>query len=177
MSNIDNLVNKYNKEKEKVEKQVQKEFIPVITDLLAKSDLIESIGWTQYTPYFNDGEPCTFDVNTYDLLINGDWEYETEELNETIYKEIETEEELQSVIEENERSGRTENSWYKQPVIGTSHSFPNDSFNSKEHDLLEEIKKVIQSVPDEIMESMFGDHVKVTIFKDGTTETEEYDHH
>lgn len=24
---------------------------------------IEAIAWTQYTPYFNDGEPCVFDVH------------------------------------------------------------------------------------------------------------------
>lgn len=28
-------------------------------------------GWRQYTPYFNDGEPCTFRCCTYDAMVNG----------------------------------------------------------------------------------------------------------
>jgi hypothetical protein len=28
---------------------------------------VKAIGWTQYTPYFNDGEPCVFSVN--DLYV------------------------------------------------------------------------------------------------------------
>ena len=34
------------------------------------SDL-NSFGWTQYTPYFNDGEPCYFHVNAWDMHVNG----------------------------------------------------------------------------------------------------------
>jgi hypothetical protein len=35
---------------------------PLIRAVL-DDELIHSFGWTQYTPYFNDGEPCVFDVN------------------------------------------------------------------------------------------------------------------
>lgn len=37
------------------------ELEPLIQAVLA-DDTIDSFGWTQYTPYFNDGEPCTFSV-------------------------------------------------------------------------------------------------------------------
>ena len=47
---------------------------------------IKSIGWTQYTPYFNDGAECVFRVHTdpdYEILINGqrweDFEYSDNE--------------------------------------------------------------------------------------------------
>jgi len=34
------------------------------------------ISWTQYTPYFNDGDPCTFSVNSPELFLNeGDFHY------------------------------------------------------------------------------------------------------
>jgi hypothetical protein len=29
------------------------------------------IKWTQYTPYFNDGEPCTFGIHEPDVVIEG----------------------------------------------------------------------------------------------------------
>src|SRR5689334_3768923 len=36
---------------------------------------MESFGWTQYTPYFNDGEECVFSANTEYPTINGEKEY------------------------------------------------------------------------------------------------------
>jgi hypothetical protein len=36
--------------------------------------------WKQYTPYFNDGEPCTFRACTYDPSVNGtEWWSENDE--------------------------------------------------------------------------------------------------
>jgi len=35
------------------------EFLAVVDEILATPG-IRSIGWTQHTPYFNDGEPCEF---------------------------------------------------------------------------------------------------------------------
>ena len=31
---------------------------------------INSFGWTQYTPWFNDGDTCEFGVNTWDPYVN-----------------------------------------------------------------------------------------------------------
>lgn len=33
---------------------------------------ITEFSWTQYTPYFNDGDTCVFRANTDDLEINGE---------------------------------------------------------------------------------------------------------
>lgn len=38
------------------------ELEPLIRAVL-EDPTMHSFGWTQYTPYFNDGEPCIFDVN------------------------------------------------------------------------------------------------------------------
>lgn len=32
---------------------------------------LDSFGWTQYTPYFNDGDECVFRVNNWEPYING----------------------------------------------------------------------------------------------------------
>lgn len=36
---------------------------------------MSSFGWVQYTPYFNDGDPCYFSAHTdsYAIRINEDW--------------------------------------------------------------------------------------------------------
>ena len=41
-------------------------------NIFEKYPKIESFGWNQYTPYFNDGETCFFSVNTDWIYINGD---------------------------------------------------------------------------------------------------------
>lgn len=40
--------------------------------LFLKYPKLESFSWTQYTPYFNDGEPCEFGINEepYSLIFN-----------------------------------------------------------------------------------------------------------
>jgi hypothetical protein len=47
------------------------------------SDLVYAITWTQYTPYFMDGDQCVFSVGTVDVLMkhlsDGDYEEYTDE--------------------------------------------------------------------------------------------------
>src|ERR1044072_5669755 len=41
--------------------------------VFADNPIIESFAWTQYTPYFNDGEPCIFSVKRdYNIYVNGE---------------------------------------------------------------------------------------------------------
>lgn len=56
-------------------KQVQEQGQTVIkeafAELFAAHPELEAVKWTQYTPYFNDGEPCTFSVNEWSAKIKG----------------------------------------------------------------------------------------------------------
>lgn len=46
---------------------------------------LESISWTQYTPYFNDGDPCEFSSNIYSIELNDLNEYaDKKELKEKL---------------------------------------------------------------------------------------------
>lgn len=55
------------------------EFLAVVDEILATPG-VRAIGWQQYTPYFNDGEPCEFSVNELAL-----------DLDPAIYGEVEGE--------------------------------------------------------------------------------------
>jgi hypothetical protein len=41
-------------------------------EFLEKYDVVENIFWTQYTPYFNDGESCEFSVGDVYLVLKDD---------------------------------------------------------------------------------------------------------
>ena len=62
-------------EQRKVFVERQKVIFTEISNLIFQEyPEINSFGWTQHTPYFNDGEPCEFSTNLWDtdnLYING----------------------------------------------------------------------------------------------------------
>ena len=49
-------------------------FLPLL-DVLLNIEGVHSVSWHQYTPYFNDGDPCLFSVGEiYVKMIDGDEE-------------------------------------------------------------------------------------------------------
>lgn len=85
-------------------KELQKKIYGLQAEMKSKSEIafkeeskaifekypeIENFSWTQYTPYFNDGDECAFSVNT-DPKINGNDEYEeeSEKINEKAFRDI-----------------------------------------------------------------------------------------
>lgn len=49
-------------------------FSAAVADLFASHPKLEEFGWKQYTPYFNDGEPCEFSVHgAARFKFGGEW--------------------------------------------------------------------------------------------------------
>ena len=69
------ITNRFKKLKEEMQEAIKKEFMRLI------DENIISIKWNQYTPYFNDGEECTFGM--------GDFEYEFSEAQMALLTEKE----------------------------------------------------------------------------------------
>lgn len=44
-------------------------FGELVKDLFDKNPTLEYFGWKQYTPYFNDGDPCVFSANVDDPIV------------------------------------------------------------------------------------------------------------
>lgn len=63
MSNVQEILKKYKKAKSVMVKEVSELLITEILEIARSVKGLESIRWKQYTPYFNDGEACTFRVN------------------------------------------------------------------------------------------------------------------
>lgn len=54
--------------KAQYELKAREAFGHVFKDFLAKHPAVKAIYWTQYTPYFNDGDECMFSINEIDFL-------------------------------------------------------------------------------------------------------------
>lgn len=123
-------------------------------------DIVHSFGWTQYTPYFNDGDPCEFGMGELYIIAHED----LEQLDEDEVYDLERE-------------------WIWE---GGSPAFSRYGDNSKvgkygspqEHYV--EASQAIETIynalsPDDLAKDVFGDHVQVTFTPDGTN-VEEYEH-
>lgn len=49
--------------REKLQEVGREAVVDALKPLFAANPTIQYVTWTQYTPYFNDGEPCTFYSN------------------------------------------------------------------------------------------------------------------
>ena len=70
---IDEFKKKFHNLKDRIILQGREEFHWVISDIFDKFPKLESFSWRQFTPYFNDGEPCEFRAEAYteNIKING----------------------------------------------------------------------------------------------------------
>lgn len=114
-------------------------FNDITKELFEEFPEMNSFSWEQYTPYFNDGDECTFSVKSYSLCIN---EISNDEISDAI-------------------------------------TYGRDSYPAQNVELVPASKAVqefLDAAPEEMMEFVFGDHVTVTIKRDGTIETDECSH-
>lgn len=93
---------------------------------------IKSVTWTQYTPYFNDGDSCEFGVN--DIAIYDPASQKHQDTWSLEYK--------------------------KSPLAEVAKKF----------------REIHSAIDSDVFESVFSDHVRVTISNDGSVEVEDYEH-
>ncbi|MGP4084148.1 hypothetical protein [Streptomyces sp. KR55] len=143
------------------------ELQPILQAVLDDPTIVE-FGWRQYTPYFNDGEPCTFSV--YGLwvrteddqdVVDDDDDYELEldgthrSLGDEPYRKVPT----------NENGSGWK--WEKGPYEG-----PDKARYDRCHALWHALES---GAFDNVLLDTFGDHARVTVRRDGI-EVEFYQH-
>ena len=158
---------------------------------------IDHVYWTQYTPFFNDGEPCSFNVHDFYYVLEGE-EDESYLYNQKDYFEA------QESLEYARMYVTDRNAWfewyksrYKLPADATlsGYYYPTSIEQAQEQVVIieqqmlkhtwddververafESFYKCMQLIPDDIMEAVYGDHVRVTLSRLGTI-VDEYHH-
>ncbi len=109
---------------------------------------LDSFTWAQYTPYWNDGDECSFSVHA-GYNAPSPW---------------------------NEYKGSADG-------VGVNGGSLWDDEDEEGEPLTDELKsaviacaKLINEFDDSDLESMFGDHVEITVYRDGRTTTEQHEH-
>jgi hypothetical protein len=129
-------------------------FSEVSKQLFDKHSVLESFSWNQYTPYFNDGDECTFSANVDYPEVNG-MEIGEDEMEETLVD-----------------YGSYDNVTRTYP---NKVETPNPDFNPALAKASEDVLEFLQNVDEDVLRNMFGDHVTITVTKEGV-DVSEYDH-
>lgn len=127
-------------------------FIEAVQPIFDLDERIGAVTWQQYTPYFNDGDACTFDV--YDVIpLPAD-----EEVDEEFYEPT-------SFISEYLLPRKDDENW-------------GDHWNRvKAHPMYEPLAEACDlDIPEDVFEQVFGDHASITITRDGSVSVEECNH-
>jgi hypothetical protein len=139
-----------------LQKQSKDLFNSYFQKVFESNEKLESVSWTQYTPYFNDGETCVFSAHTDYLIVNGQDDDEADWLGEKNIISWGTYNRVKKTYE-----GRIEQD--------------NPLYDKDLSELVSKIKDFLNMFDNDFYLRMFGDHSKVTITKGGSN-SEEYQH-
>lgn len=121
-----------------------------------KYSQLESFGWNQYTPYFNDGDSTIFNANTDYLIINGDYAEDTNWFNKENVINWGTYDKVNKTY-----VGRVEE--------------PNPNYNIDLVNAYNEIVEFLSNFDNDYYLTKFGDHAEVIVTKN-SVDISDYDH-
>lgn len=163
-----------NELKKQVQKELQAEFSGALTELFDAYPFVKSLSFTAYTPYFNDGDTCEYNAHHDYCQFNGYDEFDVEQggdgvnvlrlARETIY--VEEPNPGYDPLNLGWGSHRSKTHWVTKP---------NPDFNPLYKEAVDAFREALAVVDDDNWMDMVGDHVKVTITRNGI-ETDEYSH-
>jgi hypothetical protein len=173
-----------NREMDKLRNEMTKEskkaFKSGVKELFSQYPNLNSFAWTQYTPYFNDGDECIFGAYTDCVFLNGDTEAlypcELETLLDHVNNKEKTIKKLRKEIEDS-KNDKYESSWRKEyneaKIKEIEESNPDEV--KEQAKMIRDIVDFLQLIDSDTLRDMFGDHVMVTVSRDGI-DTESYEH-
>ncbi len=155
--------------KQDLTQKLQPKFKDIFIPFFDKYPEVKEIKWRQYTPYFNDGEPCEFGVNELNGFFGTDDECEYEGSLPSYS--------IDEVVEYR-KNGINDNwsDWQKEYYPKKSKEYPADTdrLQSLNTDF-RQLNSLVMAIPEDIMLDLFGDHSEITVTKEGI-DVEEYDH-
>lgn len=171
---IRSLNAKVNKLKEEIHKESQKAFKQMVKDIFKKYQNLQSFAWHQYTPYFNDGDTCTFSAYIDYIYLNGSDEseclYDVQEFMNQVKDKKKSIAKLEKEIKSGDKWLVERNRQRIEEINNTNIEEVTIKYNT-----MKDIFNCLSLVGEDVLQSMFGDHVSVIVSRDGIT-TEEYEH-
>lgn len=136
----------YEKAMEEASSSIQEEIGKALAEAMKTlPEEYTHIKWRQYTPYFNDGDTCTFSVHEPYLISDSEDDYHGDD-------------------------GLELSEWY------VNHDIKEGRKPAEFKEQVEPLLTLWDSLSEDVLERAFGDHVRVTVTRDGTVEVDDCDH-
>lgn len=160
---FDQLIAEQEELRRKFQATAQELFKETTKEFFEGNPSITAVVWTQYTPYFNDGDTCEFSVHEPTFTNAPDPE-------NVRWGEYEGDEENVFAVESPRYVMESDRDYYadtREAVLKAG---------GIDVDSCEAFSRMIQSsAMEDVMMAMFGDHVKVVATREGF-DVDEYDH-
>lgn len=175
VNEYEKALNAFNAARQELMKDLQDKLKSSFKKFFELNPEIQSIEWTQYTPYFNDGEECIFSVNEMFFRLVGD---DDSDLYDLESKYTVSSYALDII------SGKYTSAYYSKEralreVAETEELIKSLNVTPERIKELEQnfknFKDVLSKLNDDVYEDVFGDHALITATKDGF-EVEYYEH-
>lgn len=145
----------------RVDQKPIEELQPILQAVLDDPTIVE-FGWRQYTPYFNDGDPCTFSVHGTWVRTSVDEDADEDELEMWGHRTL----------------GEVTTQWADTPENGrrvkTGETY--EGPDRARYDRCKALEKAVEGGHFEnVLLDAFGDHAEITVRRTGI-EIEFYEH-
>ena len=158
------------KELAKAQKGLADDVVNTLKDIIQSSNYIEAARWQQYTPGFNDGDPCEFSVRELQVKFS-----------DSLIEEYGNEEKSKSTKADDEpEDSDNEDGFIDEYELDSFVKDNMDVLNHKDMAILEDqilalnrLHGTLESMEGEL-ERKFGNNIQITLTKKGI-ETEDYD--
>ncbi len=150
--------------RQKLNEDFKESIKTIFESFFAANPEVYAFAWTQYTPYFNDGEPCEFGVNEIYAYKDTDAVREALEASDRsiFWGEIDSEDDEDCEV--NTRDQKYDSHAKKMVPV---------KLEQYEHNTADLIR-ALNDFNDEFQYA-FGDHVSVVVTRDGI-DVEDFDH-
>lgn len=164
------------------------EFAPILKAAI-EAPGVAAVRWEQYTPYFNDGEPCYFGIRAYNMVKptvevgeDDDSEYDNDEGFIEVghvqfkggdeYKYVQVPLTATELAEAQARTRYGSVASTRWERVATGKTYP----RHESYDAVQELEDALNGGEfDDVLLDAFGDHARVTVTTEGI-EVEFYEH-
>lgn len=138
------------------------DLLPLLQAVLDDEN-VKQFGWRQYTPYYNDGEPCTFSAW-------GAWAIPADWIPSEAYDEDDYDDDAFDIDYSEHWYNKQDKDWYRNREANLKPQYK---------ETMPKLKALNQAIDDgnfdDVLLEKFGDHAKVTVTKE-KIQVEYYEH-
>ena len=158
------LTKKLLEKRAELSKELSNSFHGLFQEFFKNYPEIAYVTWTQYTPYFNDGDECTFSIH---------------ERHYPLTKLVENQGEDRPIGYDAEEYALVTSTYYtSKPGFIDNNQIKSGISDERASEIklgMRNLEEVLSEIPQEVYKDVFGDHVSVLVDREGV-HTDEYDH-